>query len=217
MKFDCSDKRKLILVFSAVILMGFSLSFLVRTSFGEDPYSFMNLSISARLGWTLGNWQALLNILLLLLVLLIGRHHIGIGTIANMFLVGYSYDLFTWIENRMMPSHLAEFWLRIAIAVPALALFILSASLYMTSDLGASPYDALAFILHKQSCRLLKKRKVSFRIVRICYDSFAVLVGYLLGQSPGLLTLVIALFLGPVIQWMSRLLKRYGIISEQLE
>lgn len=216
MKFDLSDKRKLFLVIGAVILMGFSLSFLVRTSFGEDPYSFMNLSISSRLGWTLGNWQALLNILLLLLVLLIARHHIGIGTIANMFLVGYSYDFFTWIENQIMPVELTELWLRITIAVPALVLFILSASLYMTCDLGASPYDSLAFILYEQSVRLLKKRTVSFRIVRIFYDGLAVLVGYLLGQIPGLLTLIIALFLGPVIQWMSGLLKKYGIISQQL-
>lgn len=216
MRFDFTDKRKIVLVLSAVTMMGLSLSFLVRTSLGEDPYSFMNLSISFRLGWTLGNWQAFLNILLLVIVFLIGRHHIGIGTIANMFLVGYCYDFFTCIENMFMPIELSSLWLRIMIAAPALILFILSASLYMTCDLGASPYDSLAFIFHEKLSKYFKKRKLPFRLVRICYDGIACLAGLLFGQYPGILTLLIALFLGPVIQWMSSLLKRYNIISQQL-
>ena len=34
-------------------------------------------------------------------------------------------------------------------AIPALALFVLSAAVYMDMNLGTAPYDALSFILHR--------------------------------------------------------------------
>lgn len=215
MKFNFRDCKKIFLVTSAVTMMGLSLSFLVRTNLGEDPYSFMNLCISSRICWTLGNWQALLNSILLLIVFFIGRHQIGIGTIANMFLVGYCYDLFTWIENFFMSATLDTTWLRITIAIPSLVLFILAAALYMTCDLGSSPYDALAFILYER-IKKISKKTIPFRLIRILYDGIACLIGILFGQIPGILTILITLFLGPTIQWMSGLLKKNGIISQEI-
>ena len=89
--------RRLISVILAVIVMGFALSWLVLVNFGTDPCTSMNLAISGRLGMSLGNWQALLNCLLFIIVILWGREYIGFGTLANMFLVGYSIDFFSWV------------------------------------------------------------------------------------------------------------------------
>ena len=83
--------KRLVVVLLAVIIMGFSLSWLVRVDLGIDPYTSMNLAISDKLGISLGNWQALLNSIMFLLVIAFGREHIGFGTLANMFLVGYVF------------------------------------------------------------------------------------------------------------------------------
>ena len=69
--------RRLISVILAVIVMGFALSWLVLVNFGTDPCTSMNLAISGRLGMSLGNWQALLNCLLFIIVILWGREYIG--------------------------------------------------------------------------------------------------------------------------------------------
>ena len=68
----------------------------------------MNLAISGRLGMSLGNWQALLNCLLFIIVILWGREYIGFGTLANMFLVGYSIDFFSWVWSKVLPDGLFE-------------------------------------------------------------------------------------------------------------
>lgn len=59
------NRRRIFLVALAVIGMGFSLSFLIRTNLGGDPYTCMNLAIADRLKISFGHWQALLNVLLL--------------------------------------------------------------------------------------------------------------------------------------------------------
>lgn len=87
--------KRLITVIVAVIVMGFALSWLVLVDMGTDPCTLMNLTISSRLGISLGNWQALFNSILFIIVIWKGREHIGFGTLANMFLVGYSLDFFS--------------------------------------------------------------------------------------------------------------------------
>lgn len=201
------NKRRIIFVILAVIGMGLSLSFLIRTDLGGDPYTCMNLAISDRIGISFGHWQALLNVLLLILVFFCDRSLIGIGTVANMFLVGYCVDFFTWAENLFLPEKITSLIARGAIAVPALALFIISAALYMCCELGVAPYDAAAFLLHKGITKHPKLQKLPFRAVRIPYDFLACGICLLFGGSIGVVTVMISLFLGPVVDKTGSFLK----------
>ena len=65
--------KRLITVIVAVIVMGFALSWLVLVDMGTDPCTLMNLTISSRLGISLGNWQALFNSILFIIVIWKGR------------------------------------------------------------------------------------------------------------------------------------------------
>lgn len=87
-------------VLLAVFGMGFALSLLLLVDMGTDPCSMMNKAISAKTGMSFGNWQALMNTVLLVLVVIFGGRNLGFGTLANMFLIGYFVDFFTWIWNR---------------------------------------------------------------------------------------------------------------------
>ena len=50
----------------SILVMGFSLAMLERIDLGTDPYAFMNFSIADKLGWSLGNWNMPLRIVLML-------------------------------------------------------------------------------------------------------------------------------------------------------
>ena len=141
-------KIRLILVLLAVTTMGFSLSWLVLVNFGTDPCSLMNLAIANRLRLTLGTWQALFNCFLFLFVIAFGRDNIGFGTLANMFLVGYSFDFFSWIWSKVLPEGLFEkMWVRVVVLIIALIIFIFAAAVYMDVKLGTAPYDAIPFMI----------------------------------------------------------------------
>lgn len=207
MKFLHVDKKRLVLVIVSVILMGFCLSFLNLANFGTDPCTCMNLGVSKKLGISLGNWQAGLNCILFIFVIAFDRGQLGWGTLANMFLVGYSFDFFTWLNSFWIPTGAFDSMVvRIVTAVPALIFFVLVASVYMASDLGTSPYDAVPFII---ASRL---KKVPFRIVRMCWDIAVCIIGYLFGSTVGVVTVVMAFMLGPVISWMkANVIEKYLI------
>ena len=73
---------RLLLVLFAVILMGFCLSWLVLCDMGTDPCTMMNLAISDKLGMAIGDWQALMNIVLLIFVIIFGGRNLGFGSLG---------------------------------------------------------------------------------------------------------------------------------------
>ncbi len=186
--------KRLILVILAVILMGFCLSFLVLADLGTDPCTLMNLAISKKLGMSLGNWQALFNCFLFIFVILFGVDQIGFGTLANMFLVGYSLDFFTWLWVKTGIALYFDSAMVRYITFPfALLFFVFVAAVYMDVELGTSPYDAMPFIISK------KLTKVPFRAIRMGYDFLVIFIGWLFGGKVQIATILMALLLGPVI------------------
>ncbi len=208
--FTIKDKKKFIkktiICFLGITGMGFFLSFLIMCGLGTDPYTFMNRSIASTLGWTLGNWQLLLNAVMLIFVILIRPKLIGLGTIFNMVLIGYYADFFCWLWERLIPSSVFEPGVaQIVIFVIALFGFIISAAIYMNSNLGLSPYDGTGKIITEWL------HKIPFFIVRIAYDSMAIVVGMLFSGTPTIGIILMAVGLGPAITLVGKYMKKLGI------
>lgn len=193
-------KQRLIIMIIGVFFMGFFLSFLLNVDLGTDPYTFMNFTISGRIHWQFGTWQLVLNLLMFIIVIWKGRHLIGLGTIANMVLIGYVSDFFRWVWSLCIPdSYFTDAPSRYIIFAIALLFFVISAAFYMNSDVGISPYDAIPKMIDERI------PKLPYFIIRIVWDYLAVLIGYLFGGKAGIGVLIMAVALGPVISLVGRI------------
>lgn len=203
MKFKSITKKEFIWLIIAVIIMGLCVSFLDKTALGTDPCTMFNLGMSEKIGMSFGNWQALFNCVLFVFVFFFAKNQIGWGTLANMFLVGYSYDFFTWLNSKWIPDEIyTHMWVRVVITIPVLAMFILTASLYIAIQQGTAPYDAFPYILHNTINKIFGK--VSFKAVRMSWDIGFCIFGLLLGSKLGIVTILIAFALGPVITYLEK-------------
>lgn len=194
---------RVLLVFIGVICQGFGVYWLNKVKFGTDPCTVLNMAVSQKVGLSYGTTLLIFNIILFLFVLLFGIREIGIGTLANMVVVGYTVDFCEWIfRNTLTDEFFAPMKTRIGILIPALIWFIFAAALYMAVDLGQSPYDAAPAIIAS------KLPKIPFTYVRIAWDVFMTLAGFLLGGTVGVVTVAIALFLGPAITFCKNMLRK---------
>lgn len=192
-------KTRLIMVILAVITMGFSLSWLVLVDFGTDPCTCMNMAIANKVGLSLGTWQALFNIFLFIFVIRFGKENIGFGTLANMFLVGYSLDFFSYLWSKLLPANLFDsIVLRIVVLLIALTVFIFAAAVYMDVKLGTAPYDAIPFMISEH------QHKLSFRAIRMCFDFTVIFIGFIFGGTVGIVTILMGFTLGPVISFIGK-------------
>ncbi len=201
---DPAFKKRFAIMSIGIFLMGFSVSFLIPTNFGTDPYTATNVALAGITPISFGTWQFLSNAILFVFVILFGRKNIGYGTVFNMIFIGYIADFFRWLWTLLIPEayflngQFTFLSLRIAVLIPSLLLFVFAAAAYMASGLGVSPYDALPFMLSK----LIPK--FPFRILRMCYDAFFMSLSMILGLQFGIITFCMVLMLGPAVNFAKK-------------
>ena len=226
-------KKQLPPMLIGVFMMGFSLSWLGMVDWGTDTFTNMNIAIANKVGLTLGTWQLILNIVLLILVVILGADNFGFGTIANMVLCGYLYDFFSWVWLKVLPGVVPEGFLvittaengrqsavissdflvaKIAIMIVALAIFVFFAALYMDSGLGMSPCDAIPFIAYTKTKN--KFNKVPLKLVRIIYDMILILIAWAFGSKWYIVTILMAFTLGPVIEFVGKRISKWFKFEE---
>lgn len=111
-----------------------------------DPFTALNRGASSFLGLSLGNYQLMINIIILVVVFFMKRSLIGWGTIYNMVLIGCQVNFFHSIFGSYFTVEEMGLMVRSLIALIAIAIFALGVAIYMDID--------LAFHLMMQSHRL---------------------------------------------------------------
>ena len=197
-----SFRKRFCAMLAGVLGMGIFISLLLAVGYGTDTSSFLNSSLSQRLGISLGPVMVTVNIIMFILQLLWGRRLIGIGTICNMCLIGPTADLCGMLlESLLPPGLLLTQPLRALVFIIALALFLICAALYMNSELGLAPYDALPRMASDLT-------GLPFAPVRMVWDALAIIIGIAAGGSLTIGTVVLALTLGPAVAAIGRLMRR---------
>lgn len=195
MKINLPDKfrPRLIMTSAGVILCAIAVGFFKCSLFGVDPFQCF-----AQGSWmrfmshvSYGTYYTALSFLMLVLDFFLDKHYIGIATFINMFLTGYIVDFSEAVIRYLVPS--PSMTVRILMLVIAVVVMCFASSLYMTSDLGVSVYDAIPIIISNRT-------KKPFRFCRIGCDLLCVIIGTLCGLLPGLGTLITAFFMGPLIE-----------------
>lgn len=194
------DKKRLtriLLMVLGVLILGVGIGFLLIANLGADPYSTLALGITLQTGISFGTSLLLCNLVLLVIVVLAARRFIGVGTFFNLIMVGYFAD-FTVLIFADLLGGINGLLGRIILTLVALLFMGFGAALYMTTELGTSPYDAVPAIIEKKS-----NKRLSYRVVRIIIDIACVIAGYLLGATVGLGTILAAFLVGPLMQFFS--------------
>ncbi len=207
--------KRIIVVFLSVALMGVGVQFLNRTNLGPDPFSALNYGMADLLNLSFGTYELIFNVTLFIFLFVQSRKLFGIGTIANMVVVGYAADFTGWLLDKaglLMPEDMTM-GVRIAVLVPSLAVFVFAVAMYINCDVGTSPWDALPQLIHTKVQKLLKK-DYPFKITRILYDATATALAFLVGGSAGIVTVLMIFTLGPTIDFVADLVRKTGFFKE---
>lgn len=186
------------IMLASVIIMGMGVGFFMLAEMGSDPFSTVNLGISSQIGLSFGTWQAAFNVALLVMIVFVDRSKLGIGTIGNMFLVGFSADVMkSFLVTVLPPTEELGFVVRILLTLLGVSMQLVGCSFYVTCDLGMAPYDCVSYIVPERT-------KIPFRWWRIFIDVVCVAVGFACGASIGIGTLLMAFCTGPILPLLNR-------------
>ena len=185
--------RRTIIMLIAVIIMGMGVGFFMHAAMGSDPFSTLNLGVSSKLNLSFGVWQAIFNAILLVIIVFVDRSKLGIGTIGNMLLVGFSADIMSGLlANILPPASGLGIISRVLLTVLGVLMQLVGCSFYVTCDLGMAPYDCISYIVPERT-------KIPFRWWRILIDVICVGTGFACGAAIGIGTLMMAFGTGPLL------------------
>ncbi|NUT33785.1 MAG: hypothetical protein HOV79_12005 [Hamadaea sp.] len=177
---------RLVRLVAGLALYGASIQFGIAAGLGNHPWSVLDQGIAARTGLSIGTVVVLVAGAVLLCWIPL-RQRPGLGTIANMLLIGPFLDLTAVVLPT--PDTLVA---RVAYMVIGIVLCAAATGLYIGAHFGPGPRDGLM--------TGLAKRGMSIRLGRTLIEIGVVVAGILLGGTFGVGTILFAVTIGPLAQ-----------------
>ncbi|GAA5104688.1 YczE/YyaS/YitT family protein [Nocardia iowensis] len=179
--------RRLSQLLTGLTLYGASMAILLRAELGMSPWGSFQEGLSDKTGASYGLVTIIVGAVLLI-VWIPMRQKPGIGTLANVIVVGVAADI-----TLMIIDPPAALLLRILFLVSGVLLNGLSIAIYVGARLGPGPRDGLM-------TGLSPILGMSLRRVRTMIEVTVLAGGFLLGGTVGVGTLLYALTVGPIVQ-----------------
>jgi uncharacterized membrane protein YczE len=179
--------RRLIQLFAGLYLYGAAMALLLRAALGLDPWDAFHQGVAAHIGLSFGMVVNVVGALVLLLWIPL-RQKPGIGTIANILVIGTAVDL----TLPLLPV-VEDLGVRAGLLIAGIGLNGIAGAMYIGAGLGPGPRDGLM-------TGIARRTGGSLRLVRTGIELSVLALGWLLGGTVGIGTIVYALAIGPLVQ-----------------
>jgi uncharacterized membrane protein YczE len=179
--------RRLVQLYAGLVLYGVSMALIVRSALGNMPWDVLHQGLADRLGWSIGTAAIVVGVLVLLGWIPLHQRP-GLGTVSNVVVLGLALDATLAVVDA--PSSLP---VRVAFLAGGILLNAVATAAYIGVHLGPGPRDGLMTGLVRRTGR-------SVRLVRTSIEVAVVAVGWLLGGTLGVGTVLYAVAIGPLVQ-----------------
>jgi uncharacterized membrane protein YczE len=181
--------RRLSQLYLGLVLYGVSMALQIRANLGLDPWDVFHQGVSDKTGLSFGTVVIITGVVVLLAWVPL-RQRPGIGTVSNVFVIGFAVDA----ALALIPD---AGWLpaQLTMLASGVVLNALAGAAYIGAGLGPGPRDGLM-------TGLVRRTGGSVGTIRTGLEVSVLVAGFLLGGTIGLGTVVYALSIGPLLHLM---------------
>ena len=167
-------------------MFGLGEGLLIVSFTGASPWSVLAQGISLNVNLSIGTITLLISIAVLILWIPLGQKP-GMGTIFNALIIAFMIDL--CIKFVPTPS---DYFNQLILAIISVIMVGIGGGIYLVSNLGAGPRDGLMIGLQKVT-------NLPVAAVRAFLEISVVSIGWYLGGTVGVGTLLFAFGIGPCV------------------
>jgi len=178
--------RRVIQLLVGLFLFGAGCALTIEAGLGVDPWTVFAQGLSLRTGVGIGWITNLIGLVVLLLWIPL-RQKPGIGTVANILLVGTSMQFALWL----IPP-VSGLPLQFAVLLGGILMVALASGLYIGARFGPGPRDGLMTGLNA-------RWGWPIWLCRGVVELTVLAVGWMLGGTVGIGTVLFAILIGPLV------------------
>lgn len=178
-------------------LFGTGEALLVSSTLGNAPWTVLAQGLSTRLPMSIGVATFLVSVIVLLLWIPL-RERPGLGTISNAVVIALALQVMVTV----LPTPDSSV-VRLGFVLVGIAIIGIGSGLYLTTNLGPGPRDGWMTGVHVRTGWPISA-------VRLGIEVTVVVLGWLLGGTVGIGTVLFALLVGPAVGYGLRLANAVG-------
>ena len=188
--------KRIIKVLWGLLLYGLGSYLTIQANIGLAPWEAFSIGISNVTPLSYGQVVVVTGLLILVIDVL-AKEKIGLGTILNTLLIGTVVDVFRSLQ--LFPM-LENFWLGLLTLLLGNVVICLASYFYISPGMGCGPRDSLMVAMGK------RLHKLPIGLVRGLLEGTVLLIGWLLGAKVGLGTVISVFGISFILQWIFYLL-----------
>jgi uncharacterized membrane protein YczE len=174
-------------LYAGLVLYGISMALMYEATLGLDSWDVFHQGLAERTGISFGRITMIVGAAVLLVWIPL-RQRPGLGTLSNVVVIGLAVD--AGIGGLPTPGGLA---LRITFLLGGIILCGFATGCYIGADFGPGPRDGLM-------TGLVRRTGWSIRLTRTLIELTVLALGWLLGGTVGVGTVLYAVTIGPLVQ-----------------
>ncbi len=193
--------QSLIVVFGTFVC-GLGIQLELFSGAGVDPLTMFEEGLGKTLSIPTGTIALGVNVAMLLLALVLNRKNIWVGSFLTVFLLGPSINLFAGIMAQLGMTPPAGWAGKILMNVVGVFLTGLGIAIYMLPDYGVGAMEAVMIFFSE-------KTRIPYGPVRIAMDCTWGVMGFFLGGTLGVGTIIGAFGIGASLDLSFRTMKKW--------
>lgn len=188
--------RRVVLLMMGLTIAHLGVTLFLLADLGSDPFNVLIQGLFRFFSWpafmTHGYVHMGVSFGIILVLLAVDRSYIRVGTLLCMILGGPIIDVFTALLGGVVNGQ-SPMTLRVGALVAGCVILAFGMTMVINSQAGTGPNDLVAVVISD-------KTHWKFGGVRIAVDVCFALIGFLLGGTVGLGTVICAFVVGPAAQ-----------------
>lgn len=187
---------RILKLFLGLFLYALGIVMTINANLGLSPWDVFHQGLSKNINITMGQASITMGVLIVIINSILGEK-IGWGTLSNMLFIGIFMDVL--MLNNLIPTF-ENVLLKIIMMLAGMFIIGTASFLYISVGLGSGPRDGLMIALTKRTGK-------SVRLIRNCIEITVLIIGFALGGTVGIGTPIMALAVGPVVQFAFKVYK----------
>ncbi len=181
---------KILVINIGLLINGFGLAFLYSVELGSSPMGTFADGLHNLMHVPQGTASIFANAFFLLVLIIVARKYIGIGTVLCTFLLGLYVNLASGVIDPLNLLAL-PFIYKILISVLGVLLMGVGLGTYVAVDFGLGPLEAIVDMIYRFA-------KIKYRVAKFIFDALLGILGIIFGGKIGVGTVISILFTGVV-------------------
>lgn len=178
-----------------LISVSFGVSLILLSKLGAGPWDAFFVALQQNLGLTVGSWTFIVGFLLILINGLLLRQRPDFSALITMFLIGSFLDF--WLLIVFPGAEISLLPIRLIILTAGIFFIGVGVASYMQSNFARNPIDHSMIVFHTLTGKSLAFSKTFLEV-------FILFIAFFIGGPIGLGTIIIALGIGPLIQFFHK-------------